>query len=79
MEIEMLKVLSFDLGRPLGLHFLRRNSKAGDVSADHHNLAKLALEAAFTEYSMAHVLPSTMAAASLMLALRVIDGNFQLI
>ena len=40
-----------------------------------HNLAKFALEAAFTEYTVAHVLPSTMAAAALMLALRVIDGN----
>ena len=32
MEIKMLEVLKFDLGRPLPLHFLRRNSKAGQVS-----------------------------------------------
>jgi cyclin B len=66
--------LTFNLGRPLSINFLRRNSKAGDVSAEHHNLAKLALEASFTEYEMATVMPSVMGAASLLLALRVIDS-----
>ena len=32
MECIILKTLDFQLGRPLPLHFLRRNSKAGDVS-----------------------------------------------
>ena len=32
MERIMLKRLNFDLGRPLPLHFLRRYSKAGEVS-----------------------------------------------
>ena len=31
MEIKIMGVLKFDLGRPLPLHFLRRNSKAGQV------------------------------------------------
>merc|ERR1712090_62233 len=31
MEIKVLLTLNFALGRPLPLHFLRRNSKAGDV------------------------------------------------
>ncbi len=31
MECLMLKTLDFNLGRPLPLHFLRRNSKAGEV------------------------------------------------
>jgi len=31
MECHILKVLGFELGRPLPLHFLRRNSKAGEV------------------------------------------------
>ena len=31
MECELLKTLDFNLGRPLPLHFLRRNSKAGEV------------------------------------------------
>ena len=31
MECVILKTLDFSLGRPLPLHFLRRNSKAGEV------------------------------------------------
>ncbi len=31
MECIMLKALDFNLGKPLPLHFLRRNSKAGEV------------------------------------------------
>lgn len=33
MEALILKELKFELGRPLPLHFLRRASKAGEVSA----------------------------------------------
>jgi Cyclin, C-terminal domain len=75
MEKEILNTLDFHLGRPLSLHFLRRNSKAGDVSAEHHNFAKFAMEAALTEYSLAHIMPSKMAAAALLLGLRIIDGG----
>jgi cyclin B len=32
-ETLILKELKFELGRPLPLHFLRRASKAGEVSA----------------------------------------------
>ena len=32
MEREMLKTLDYSFGNPLCLHFLRRNSRAGDVS-----------------------------------------------
>lgn len=32
MEIMILKELNFNLGRPLPIHFLRRASKAGEVS-----------------------------------------------
>lgn len=32
MEVEMLKELNYMFGNPLCLHFLRRNSKAGEVS-----------------------------------------------
>lgn len=31
MEVTILRQLNFQLGRPLPLHFLRRNSKAGEV------------------------------------------------
>ena len=33
MECLILKTLEFNLGRPLPLHFLRRNSKAGEVGS----------------------------------------------
>ena len=32
MEREMLRVLEYSFGNPLCLHFLRRNSRAGNVS-----------------------------------------------
>ena len=32
MEVTILKTLDFNLGNPLCLHFLRRDSKAGNVS-----------------------------------------------
>jgi len=31
MECHILKSIDFQLGRPLAIHFLRRNSKAGEV------------------------------------------------
>jgi len=78
-EMEVLRALNFDLGRPISIHFLRRFSKIGHfdgvVTLDHHTMAKLALELALTEYSLAHVLPSKTAAAALMLAIRTIKGK----
>lgn len=35
MEVFMLQTLVFNLGKPLCLHFLRRNSKAGSVSCSY--------------------------------------------
>jgi len=70
-EIEILKVLNFDLGRPLPLHFLRRNSKAGSVDARVHTLAKYIMELTLIEYNMMHVPPSKLAAASLAISVKV--------
>jgi hypothetical protein len=75
MEVKILRTLDFRLGRPSSLNFLRRNSKAGCVAAEGHNLAKLAMELALTEYRLAHILPSKLAAAALLLAMRVVDGE----
>ena len=36
MERDILRTLNFSFGKPLCLHFLRRNSKAGSVSMIHH-------------------------------------------
>merc|ERR1712183_768210 len=75
MEMKILSTLSFDLGRPLPLHFLRRNSKAGGVDALTHTLAKYAMELSLVEYEMAHVKPSILAAAALAISLKVLDQS----
>jgi hypothetical protein len=57
MEIKIVWALDFCLRWPLSLNFLWHNSKASSVSTEHHNLAKLAMEFALTEYWLAHILP----------------------
>jgi len=78
MEMRILNCIEFGVGRPLPLHFLRRNSKAGDVDVLQHTVAKYFLEASITEYEMAHYSPSMMAAASLYLSLLLLEPNAQL-
>lgn len=78
MEIRILNVLKFDLGRPLPLHFLRRASKAGGVDAATHNLAKYIVELSLGVYSLCSVPPSKLAAAALALAMRLLDAGTSL-
>jgi hypothetical protein len=73
MEVKILCSLQFDLGRPLPLHFLRRASKAGCVEAITHTLAKYIMELSLGSYTMASVPPSQLAAASLALAMRLLE------
>ncbi|KAL5005039.1 hypothetical protein ScPMuIL_018495 [Solemya velum] len=75
MENLILKTLDFSLGKPLCLHFLRRNSKAGQVDATKHTLAKFLMELTITEYDMVHYNPSEIAAASLCLSMKLLDGS----
>jgi len=75
MEIKVLSTLNFNVGRPLPLHFLRRNSKAGDVDILQHTLAKYLVEICQIEYDMAHIPPSLLAASCLYLALIVLTPN----
>jgi len=75
MEMKILDTLGFDLGRPLPLHFLRRNSKAGNVDALTHTMAKYVMELTLVEYKMAHLKPSLIAAAALALSLKVLDQD----
>merc|ERR1711953_61870 len=56
MEMRILDTLGFDLGRPLPLHFLRRNSKASNVDALTHTMAKYIMELTLVEYKMAHAI-----------------------
>jgi len=78
MEIRILNVLKFDLGRPLPLHFLRRASKAGGVDAATHTLAKYIVELSLGVYSLCAVPPSKLAAAALALAMRLLDAGTSL-
>ncbi|KAM4709588.1 G2/mitotic-specific cyclin-B1-like [Discoglossus pictus] len=74
MEMQILRVLQFDIGRPLPLHFLRRASKIAEVDATQHTLSKYLMELVMGDYGMVHIPPSQVAAASFCLAQKVL-GN----
>ncbi|KAM9330983.1 G2/mitotic-specific cyclin-B1 [Gastrophryne carolinensis] len=73
MEMQILRVLKFDIGRPLPLHFLRRASKIGEVDASLHTLAKYLIELSMLDYEMVHYPPSQVAAAAFCLSQKVLD------
>lgn len=75
MECVILKALDFRLGKPLCLHFLRRNSKAGQVDGNTHTLAKYLMELTVIEYDMVHYNPSLIAAAALCLSIKLLSGG----
>jgi cyclin B len=75
MEVTILRQLNFQLGRPLPLHFLRRNSKAGEVDANKHTLAKYLMELTIVDYDMVHMRPSEIAAAALCLSIALLGGG----
>ncbi|KAL1789159.1 G2/mitotic-specific cyclin-B1 [Sigmodon hispidus] len=58
MEMKILRVLNFSLGRPLPLHFLRRASKTGEVDVEQHTTAKYLMELTMLDYDMVHFAPS---------------------
>lgn len=75
MEISILESLNFQLGMPLALTFLRRFSKAGEVDAMKHTLAKYLMELTIIDYDMVHFAPSLIAAASLCLSNKLLDNS----
>jgi len=77
MELRILHVLEFDLGRPLPLHFLRRASKAGGVEATTHTLAKYTMELSLSDYQLISEPPSRLAAASLALSVRLLEPGIK--
>ena len=68
MESIMLNVLHFNLTVPSSFMFLQRFSKIGQASTKTMQLASYYTERVCQEYSMLKYLPSTIAAASLMMA-----------
>ncbi|XP_055457901.1 G2/mitotic-specific cyclin-B1 [Psammomys obesus] len=75
MEMKILRVLNFSLGRPLPLHFLRRASKIGEVDVEQHTLAKYLMELTMLDYDMVHFAPSQIAAGAFCLALKILDNG----
>ncbi|XP_034379115.1 G2/mitotic-specific cyclin-B1 [Arvicanthis niloticus] len=75
MEMKILRVLNFNLGRPLPLHFLRRASKIGEVDVEQHTLAKYLMELSMLDYDMVHFAPSQIAAGAFCLALKILDNG----
>ncbi|XP_068190956.1 G2/mitotic-specific cyclin-B1 [Antennarius striatus] len=75
MEMTILRVLKFQIGRPLPLQFLRRASKICEVTAEQHTLAKYLLELTMVDYEMVHFPPSMVASAALALTLKVLDAG----
>jgi len=73
MECVILSKLNFEFGRPLPLHFLRRNSKAGDANVTMHTLAKYVMELTVLDYEMVHYPPSQIAAAAFCLSIKVAE------
>ncbi|KAE8610078.1 hypothetical protein XENTR_v10012005 [Xenopus tropicalis] len=73
MEMKVLRVLKFAIGRPLPLHFLRRASKIGEVTAEQHSLAKYLMELVMVDYDMVHYSPSQIAAAASCLSLKILN------
>ncbi|XP_045511424.1 G2/mitotic-specific cyclin-B3 isoform X2 [Colias croceus] len=71
MEINILKVIDFDLGIPLSYRFLRRYARCARVSMPTLTLARFVLEQALLEYGLAGASDSRLAAAALYLALRM--------
>nr|Q9DGA3.1 RecName: Full=G2/mitotic-specific cyclin-B2 [Oryzias curvinotus]BAB17218.1 cyclin-dependent kinase regulatory subunit cyclin B2 [Oryzias curvinotus] len=74
MEQVILRSLSFQLGRPLPLHFLRRASKVAGADVEKHTLAKYLMELTLLDYHMVHYRPSEVAAAALCLSQLLLDG-----
>uniref|UniRef100_A0A3P9IVU2 Cyclin B2 n=1 Tax=Oryzias latipes TaxID=8090 RepID=A0A3P9IVU2_ORYLA len=75
MEQVILRSLSFQLGRPLPLHFLRRATKVAGADVEKHTLAKYLMELTLLDYHMVHYRPSEVAAAALCLSQLLLDGR----
>lgn len=75
MEMAIAKRLRFELGRPLPLHFLRRNSKAAHASPRIHTLAKFLMELTLLDHECSSWAPSLQAATALYVTLRILSDS----
>eukprot|EP00049_Salpingoeca_infusionum_P010508 m.180920 g.180920 ORF g.180920 m.180920 type:complete len:352 (+) comp14660_c2_seq2:607-1662(+) len=72
MERKMLETLNFRLGKPLALHFLRRDSKAGHADATMHTVAKYLMELTLCQSTMLQFKASEIAAAATYVAREIV-------
>ncbi|GFR33446.1 hypothetical protein TNCT_183091 [Trichonephila clavata] len=72
-EIKLLKTVNFNLGIPLSYRFLRRYARCARISMEMLTLARFILETALLDYELIEVLDSKIAAAALLLALKMKD------
>ena len=72
MEIDILRVLDYQLGRPTPLTFLRHYSKLMGTTTLVHNLAKYFIEASYLSPECRALLPSQCAVGALVLASKVL-------
>ncbi|EDQ89090.1 cyclin B [Monosiga brevicollis MX1] len=77
MEQTMLRVLDFNLGKPLPLHFLRRDSRAGHADGTMHTFAKYFMELTLCSPRFLGYKPSQVAAAATYISREVV-GEQQL-
>lgn len=75
MELVMLRVLKFELARPLPLHFLRRNSKAAHADPRIHTMAKFLMEITLLDHECSSWAPSLVAATALYITLRLFSDS----
>lgn len=64
MERRMISTLSYDLGRPLTINYLRRYSKILQATDIEHTLGKYLLDLTFLDHSFSHNLPSYLSACA---------------
>jgi len=75
MEIKILKTLNFDLCFPISYRFLRRFARCAKLSMETLTLARFVLEMSLMEYEIIEEADSRVAAAALLLALRMKGEN----
>ena len=64
MERRIFASLSYDLGRPISINFLRRYSKIVQATDIEHTLGKYLLDLTFTDHSFSHFSPSYVSACA---------------
>lgn len=71
MEASILRVIGFDLSMPLSYRFLRRYARCAKIAMPQLTLARYILELSLLEYSLVTVSDSKLAAAALLLSLKM--------